>query len=375
MEITGAPFSIRVGPKRTEWVGSRGVNSITAFQGPPDFTTTTMASRWATVDKAKIKTAGFDHVRLAFDPQAYATTAQRDLFFTAVDDILDQNLNVILCLLPSSSWRTGITSTGTNTAEGVGIFTDMAARVSAMPAATRYRVAFEVLNEPAITGEYWNYVGRAIAAIKDTCPMHTIMFPVQSSGGGVFRGESLPFVDYGVVASHYYGNGDDFTYTHQAASWISAGHGIIGNYGTTTVGVGLVFPRDTANCTAVLNAISASSFDSTAKSQATTLVNNYNSTNYVARKIGEYVASCRSWAKWAQMPVLCTEVGANQVGANPETWFSAVSDAFTDQLGLTFFEWSPGGGPFSVCDSSQAIKSTLTGVGMGDGGGKVPDYG
>lgn len=359
---------------QSKFIGVRGVNIVRPFVSYGAYDLPTMTAQWYGYDLAKITTAGFDHVRIAIHESSVDATDKKGLIVNAIQECLDEGLSVILDLHPSNSYKSGITGSTSNHSAATSIITYFAQAASDNNWPDT-KFALQLLNEPGdLSGYYWLFVENTIAAVRAILPTHSIIVNAVPFGGYPAMAP-FPAGDYLIAAIHYYGEGGEFVYTHQGATWLGSsqdGIEILGNNGAGTIGIGLKFPYDAANITAVNAAINASSFTSK-KAAALALVASYEACQYGGRSISDWMRECNAWKAFHNVPMLATEIGTNMVGTGHAEWFTAVTDALADfpDIGVTFFEWNTNGNAFSLCDTNQSLKGGLSGAGLDVGSGAV----
>lgn len=346
--------------------GYRGVNII-SFQY--NTTYNTMNTDWNLFDLSKITSAGFDHVRLAIDP-AYWSFSQ-PLVSGAILKCISSGLKVICDMHPSTTWKQNIASGNASyTASSLAFFTDLANIINTNNLAAT-SVAIQIMNEPGnLTPNYWSFCNSAIGTIRaiasaTTCIVHIVTY------GEITDNTGFP-IEYNNVygSAHYYGDGYEGIWSHQYTDWISLGYSLVS---------GLAYPASAANSTAQIAAVYAlssgtvssriSSSDPTAISNArisaTGSIAAYQLTNYSKANITQYFDWLDRWQNFTKRKVYITEIGCcitqiNDNNTGSLQWFTDFrSLANARGYPYSLFAWGTGGGNFSVCDSSQFIKSTV----------------
>lgn len=263
-------------------------------------------------DMDMIRRAGFDHVRIPFDPiqlgwnpDALPPTDQPNLDFTrldrAVDLALQADLALILDFHPQDSVRNRIeTETGAQHA-----FLDFWGRL-----AERYahhpisRVVFELLNEPQYYQDdgatRWDQLQRqTLAQIRLYVPEHLVL--LAGIHGGSIEGLQYlsPVADAQVrYVFHFY---EPALFTHLNAPWepfLSGPQGMI---------TGLPYPaRDAINQVSLLaNANPAIAWAA---------INQYIRERWGPARIQRIFARAAAWAAQRGMTLVCTEFGALRHG-------------------------------------------------------------
>ncbi|WP_295458803.1 cellulase family glycosylhydrolase, partial [uncultured Thiodictyon sp.] len=146
-------------------------------------------------DMAMIKKAGFDHVRIPFNPEALgwnpdATTPTTD--WTALDQAmnlaLQAQLAVILDFHPESELHNRIETQDSVQQAFLDFWQQMARHYAASPVS---EVAFEILNEPQYYqddgGARWNAVQQqALLRVRQSAPSHLVL--LSGNRGGSIAG-------------------------------------------------------------------------------------------------------------------------------------------------------------------------------------------
>ena len=180
---------------------------------------------WMTADDiARIKSMGFDHVRLSVNPQPMFTAREPNKISAeylgsldaAVKMILDHGLAVVIDLHPESDLKTRLAKDDEFVEQFADFWRALAAHYSTWDAD---RVFLEILNEPEFTDRYrWLGVEMKLAAaIREGAPAHTII----AAGARWSDDDELvfqePLHDSNVIYNfHFY---EPHIFTHQGATW------------------------------------------------------------------------------------------------------------------------------------------------------------
>src|SRR5271169_4238809 len=182
---------------------------------------------WKTAaDLGRIKSAGFDHLRLSVNPQPLMDAARHHdggaeyfgYLDAAVKIILDAGLAVEIDMHPDSDFQARLAKED-EFVERFADFWTMVARRYASPSWDADRVFFEILNEPEMRDAYrWYGVeAKLAAAIRRGAPKNTII----AAGARWDDDDDMVFLeplpDPNVIyVFHFY---EPHIFTHQGATW------------------------------------------------------------------------------------------------------------------------------------------------------------
>ncbi|MEI2782198.1 MAG: cellulase family glycosylhydrolase [Candidatus Competibacter sp.] len=260
-------------------------------------------------DLAAIRQAGFDHVRIPFDParlgwnpdasdstaNSWSGLPQLD---QAVDSALAAGLEVILDFHPESALRDRIERDSKVNKAFVQAWRVLAARYAERPAD---RLAFESLNEPqyyqADGIQRWKRLQTdVVSAVRQQAPAHLVL--LSGTQGGSIAGLRLmtPLTDPRVrYVFHFY---EPMLFTHLNAPWepfLSGPQGMI---------AGLGYPSDSPQATANLRLLPGA--DAQVANDA---VSRYVAEKWNAQRMVQEIAKAAAWAQRYRVKLVCTEFG------------------------------------------------------------------
>ncbi len=295
-------------------------------------------------DFLTIRQAGFDHVRLPFDPlflkwnpEVFSTTPndQPALDFTPLDHAIEwaaqADLAIILDFHPSSSLRERIESEAGAQEAFVDFWGRLAERYAHQPVS---RVGFELLNEPQYYQDggtaQWNLLQqRALSRVRQAAPEHLIL--LSGIYGGSLEGlqKITPVMDQRVrYVFHFY---QPMLFTHLNAPWEPF---LSGPYGMIS---GLVYPAKN-----VLNQVRL--LDNADPSIAWAAINQYIRERWGAARIERMMNQTQKWAARRNMALICTEFGALRHGPDPESrqrWLQDTRSALEAKgIGWTVWDYA-----------------------------------
>jgi endoglucanase len=262
-------------------------------------------------DMTLIKSAGFDHVRLPFDPlllgwnpDSPTPTVYWAALDQAVNIALQAKLAIILDFHPQMALSKRIETETAVQAAFVDFWAQVATHYANSPVSG---VVFELFNEPS----YWDATGparlaaleqQALARIRQATPTRVVL--LSPSQGGFLSGLLLitPIKDANVrYVFHYY---DSHLFTHLNAPFdpfLSGPQGMITNLvypGTNVLAQVKLLP----NADPVI---------------AMAAVNQYIAEGWGAARIKQDIAQAQTWAAKNGATLICTEFGAIRVGISP----------------------------------------------------------
>ncbi|MEJ5169593.1 MAG: glycoside hydrolase family 5 protein [Fimbriimonadales bacterium] len=208
----------------------KGVNMSHWFSQWHDLTPARFTTYVTEHDMDLIRQAGFDHVRLPFNPEPFWNEADPSKiepvalshYKRAVEGFLRRGVAVVVDMHPEDPFKNRI-ATDDAFVEKVAAFWKAFARE--MASFDPERVLLEIMNEPSLQDrgakdpvKRWHEINVRLArAIREGAPKHTI---VASGGGwtGVDQFDTLQPIplDNVVYNFHCY---DPFVFTHQGATW------------------------------------------------------------------------------------------------------------------------------------------------------------
>lgn len=260
-------------------------------------------------DLAAIRQAGFDHVRIPFDPArlgwnpdassgtvvSWPGLPQLD---QAVDSALAAGLEAILDFHPESVLRDRIERDAKVNKAYIQAWRMLAARYADR---SPNRLAFEPLNEP----QYYESDGArrwkrlqtdVVSAVRQQAPAHLVL--LSGTRGGSIAGLQLmtPLTDPRVrYVFHFY---EPMLFTHLNAPWepfLSGPQGMI---------AGLGYPSDSPQATANLRLLPGA--DAQVANDA---VSRYVAEKWNAQRMVQEIAKAAAWAQRYRVKLVCTEFG------------------------------------------------------------------
>lgn len=317
----------------------------------------------AMADLAAIRRAGFDHVRIPFDParlgwnpnaQGSAANAWPGLpqLDQAVDSALAAGLAVILDFHPESALRDRIEKESAVGKAFVQAWRMLAARYADRPAD---RLAFQPLNEPQYyrTGgaRLWRRLQTDVVnAVRQQAPAHLVL--LSGIQGGSIAGllQMTPLADPRVrYVFHYY---EPMLFTHLNAPWepfLSGPQGMI---------AGLGYPADSPRALANLRLLPGANTQ-----LANDAVNRYVAEKWNAQRIAQDIAKAAAWAQRYRVRLICTEFGAlrNSLDATSRNlWLREVRTAL-ESAGVGWSVWDYADF-FGVATATGSTGTTADGV-------------
>jgi hypothetical protein len=285
-------------------------------------------------DLAAIRGAGFDHVRLPFDPQRLGWDMTAPLarpsglarLDRAVDDILAAGLAVVLDFHPTREFHRRLEQDAATQDGFVALWRGLAERYRRHPAE---RVLFEPLNEPQFRGraEVWNDLkGRLLAAVRDVDRTRWLLLSSadaptildQLTLTRVFRDRRVAQV------VHVY---EPHLLTHFGANWGRAARP------PETLIARLAYPSERLDAVDVLPGPEAEA--------AAGLVRAYRGTPWNAAQIDRVVAELAAWSRLSGIPLVCTEFGVLRLKLDADSRFAWLTDARAalERYGIPWSVW------------------------------------
>lgn len=289
-------------------------------------------------DMTLIRSAGFDHVRVPFDPEKLGwnpDSPSPTIDWTSLDNALNialsAGLTVILDFHPEFALSQRIQNEESVRIAYLAFWDALAKHFATRPAE---KVAIEIFNEPS----FWESDGparlgaleqEALARIRKSMPRHLVLLP--GPHGGFISGLVMmtPVADTNVrYVFHFY---EPFLFTHLNAPFephLSGPEGMITN---------LVYPSKSALKKVKL----LPNADATI---ALAAVRQYEQENWGATRLKQEIGKAQAWAKNNGVSVICTEFGAIRFGPDPvsrQNWlrdFRAAMDSF--RIGWTVWDYA-----------------------------------
>jgi endoglucanase len=335
----------------------RGVNASMWFAQARDYSPVRLRSYTTADDIAVMHAMGFDHVRLSIDGDALmrdappnglnaAFVAELD---TAVNTMLKDGLRVIVDVHPSDAFKQRLRTDDAAVTRFCALWSALAGHFAQTDPD---RVFYEVLNEPEFENvQQWNAVQtRAIAAIRQAAPHHTIIATAQRYSGLTDLLTLEPVADPNVIYTfHDY---EPFPFTHQGATWTMA---------QVRPLRGVPYPSSPEVIGPVL-------------SQEQQLVdqhwiNTYGLDRWDAARIRSEVSFAGKWAALHHVPVYCGEFGVYQAFADPAmraAWLHDTRTALEEQgIGWAVWDYQ---GSFAVVTKTNGkavpIPAVATALGL-----------
>ena len=329
----------------------RGVNASMWFAQARDYSHARLRSYTTADDIALMHSMGFDHVRLSIDGDALlrdappnglnaAFVAELD---TAVNTMLKDDLRVIVDVHPSDAFKRQLRTEDSAVTRFCALWSALAGHYAQTDPD---RVFFEVLNEPEFENmPQWNAVQtRAIAAIRQAAPHHTIIATAQRYSGLTDLLTLEPVADPNVIYTfHDY---EPFPFTHQGATWTMA---------QVRPLRGVPYPSSPEDIGPVI-------------SQEQQLIdqhwiNTYGLDRWDAARIRSEVSFAGKWAALHHVPVYCGEFGVYQAFADPvmrAAWLHDTRTALEEQgIGWAVWDYQ---GSFAVVTKTNGKAAPIPAV-------------
>ncbi len=297
-------------------------------------------------DMTRIASAGFDHVRINFDPGLLgwnpdsrsnsASLPQISKLDNAVNMALQAGLVAVLDFHPSATLKQRIEKETSVQSAFINLWGTLAKRYKSRP---QDKLVYEILNEP----QYWDGTGpkpwfelrnRALASIRKQDPGHLVL--LSGSYGGGLRGllEDQPVNDPAVAHTiHYY---EPYLFTHLGAPWephLSRPEGMF---------TGLAYPASSSTWESltlkpgVNEAVVRAAFDE------------YKDQNWGYDRILQDLTLIQNWAATNKAKVICNEFGVVRIHPTPVTdpayrsaWLRDMRNALSAKgLGWTVWDYA-----------------------------------
>lgn len=291
------------------------------------------------IDKTDLKalhTAGFDHVRLPFDPMVLGWNPERpeelplaDKLRDAVDMILASGLNIIFDMHPENKFKLSLEKDPENVDALVRLWRKLAREYAGVPP---NRLAFELLNEPTFWSggpKPWNVLVQQLhAAVRENAPKHLILASTRKSGGVAYLKDLQPLKDPNVMyVIHLY---QPHVFTHQGPKW--------SQYSAIS---GVPFPASKAGDAAkYIDPLAPS--DKLARAEKG--FREYIDTDYGQAEMQEYLEIATEWAKKHNVRLICNEFGVIAAHADRDSRYRWINDARVlfekNNIGWTIWDYA-----------------------------------
>jgi endoglucanase len=321
------------------------------FAQARDYSPARLRSYTTAQDIALMHAMGFDHVRLSVDGDELlrdappnglnaAFVAELD---AAVNTMLKNGLRVIVDVHPSDEFKRQLRSDDDAITRFIALWSALAGHYAQ---SDPEQVFFEVLNEPEFEdAEQWTAVQRrAIAAIRQAAPRHTIIATAEHYSGLTDLLMLEPVSDPNVIYTfHDY---EPFPFTHQGATWTTAAVRPLRR---------VPYPSTPENI-------------AKAVSQEKSLVDQHWITTYGlnrwdAARIRSELTFAGEWGALHHVPVYCGEFGVHQPYADPAmraAWLRDTRTALEEQgIGWAVWDYQ---GSFAVVTKRDGKAAPIPGI-------------
>ncbi len=202
----------------------RGINASMWFAQSKDYSAHRLTTYITADDFQLIHQLGFDHVRLSIDPAPLLKAPLSNglnathlaLLDSAVKEILDNHLNVVLDIHPEDDYKHPLRD---DPAAQNAFIQFWSAFATHFGSTNPDQVSFEILNEPEVNdaAAWANLQGRVVPVIRKAAPQHTIIATANRYSGLHELLAFQPVSDRNVIYTfHDY---EPFPFTHQGAGW------------------------------------------------------------------------------------------------------------------------------------------------------------
>jgi aryl-phospho-beta-D-glucosidase BglC (GH1 family) len=202
----------------------RGINASMWFAQSKDYSAHRLTTYITADDFQLIHQLGFDHVRLSIDPAPLLKAPLSNglnathlaLLDSAVKEILDNHLNVVLDIHPEDEYKHPLRD---DPAAQNAFIQFWSAFATHFGSTNPDQVSFEILNEPEVNdaAAWANLQGRVVPVIRKAAPQHTIIATANRYSGLHELLAFQPVSDRNVIYTfHDY---EPFPFTHQGAGW------------------------------------------------------------------------------------------------------------------------------------------------------------
>lgn len=293
-------------------------------------------------DLVMIKNAGFDHVRIAFDPGYLGWNpddaenpgllpliAKLDV---AINLAIDNGLVAMVDFHPNSSLKTRIETEASVQSAFVKLWETLANRYQSKPGGS---IVYELMNEP----QYWTsgptawyeLRQKALSAVRAKDAKHLVL--ISGGYGGGLRGivESPVVTDNAVAYTfHYY---EPYLFTHNGAPWEPHLSQVEDMF------TGLLYP---ASLNSMDNIVLKSGANNTVVSNA---INDYKSQGWGYQRILSDISGVKTWAaNHGNAKVYCNEFGVLRLTQDETSRSNYLKDVRTAVesagMGWTVFDYA-----------------------------------
>lgn len=268
-----------------------------------------------------LRQAGFDHVRIPFNPVTLGWDPRRGPMLPqvaklheAVNAAMAAGLDVIVDMHPDDKTKNLIQDDPVVSEAFVNMWRTLAKGFVDVPVD---RVAFELLNEPAYEhrpASVWNdYQAHLVREVRTVLPQHTLILTGRKGGNPEGLAELVPLHDPHVIYNfHYY---LPFIFTHQGAPWMRDDP-----WTTAAHWHGVLYP-------AALAKASEPTVDSGASWwRAFRDLHTYYADDWNRAAIAEQLKPAQDWAQANHVRVICDEFGVIRAGVDPASRYRWIAD-------------------------------------------------
>ena len=329
----------------------RGINASMWFAQAPDYSAARLRGYTTPEDIALMHAMGFDHVRLSVDGDELVRDALPsglnapfvEELDAALNMMLKDGLRVIVDVHPSDDFKRQLRSDDDAITRFIALWSALAGHYAKTDPE---QVFFEVLNEPEFEdAQQWNAVQRrAIAAIRQAAPRHTIIATAEHYSGLTDLLALEPVADPNVIYTfHDY---EPFPFTHQGATWTTAAVRPLRR---------VPYPSSPENI-------------ATSVGQEQSLVDQhwidtYGLNRWDAARIRAELSFAGKWAALHHVPVYCGEFGVHQPYADPAmraAWLRDTRTALEEQgIGWAVWDYQ---GSFAVVTKRDGKAAPIPGI-------------
>lgn len=315
-----------------------GVNTSEWFAQSGDYSSRRLRSYTRLEDIDRIKSMGFDHIRISIDPQVFECFTNRSncervqILDEVVNRALGQDLAIIIDLHPNGDYKRQIASSQDFVERAALLWSKIAAHYAS---SDPERTFFEVMNEPELADPYrWNGVQESLVkSVRESAPRHTIIVAGAHFSDIEDLVRTAEFKDNNLIFNfHYY---EPHLFTHQGASWGSAYWLRIHD---------IPFPPNADQ----MATITSQQADDYTRWELT----EYALSNWDVARIEAEMAFVADWAKRRKVPIICDEFGAFREHTKSEDrmrWLAAVRTALEkNHVGWTMWDYRGGFGVVRV---------------------------
>jgi endoglucanase len=307
-----------------------GINLSGWFASSRDLSAQHVENFTNATDLKTIHAMGFDFVRLGISPDLIEhhgqtapahpeALAQLD---RAVQEALDNHLEVMLCVFPDDEYKHNL-STERGVDDFVQLWRILATHFAAQDHA---RIFYELMNEPEVPDPYrWMGIqARVVEAIRQIDPDHTI---IATAANYSSLGDLLQLVsvrDSNVIYNfHFY---EPYPFTHQGASWGADNWIYYKN---------IPYPATPAMLAAQMKSVPGD--------LARYELYLYAADGWNSESIAAHIGFAAAWARERHVPLLCNEFGAYRDSAPPASrarWIHDVRSALeANQIGWAMWDY------------------------------------